>query len=168
MPAINIHALSTRLRTRPLCLDDVDALLAFCRCNTQFYAYCGKEPSAELIRQDLTLTPPGIPPEQKYYFGFFDGDTLLAVMDLVAGYPQDDCAFIGFFMMNHAMQGKGIGSAIITEALDSLKSQGFCLCRLGIDKDNPQSNHFWRKNGFRVIREVQRDNGVILLAERLL
>ena len=40
--------------------------------------------------------------------------------------------------------------------------------QLGIDKDNPQSNHFWRKNGFEVIREVEIEEGIILVAEKQL
>ena len=45
---------------------------------------------------------------------------------------------------------------------------GFAAVRLGIDKENPQSNHFWRKNGFTVLKEVPQARGVILLAERRL
>ena len=37
-----------------------------------------------------------------------------------------------------------------------------------IDKANPQSNHFWKKNGFEVIREVPRDEWTILEAECIL
>ena len=40
------------------------------------------------------------------------------------------------------------------------------MCRLGIDKDNPQSNRFWKKNGFEVIREVKQENGTVLVAEK--
>lgn len=40
--------------------------------------------------------------------------------------------------------------------------------RLGIDKENPQSNHFWRKNGFTVLREAAQECGIVLLAERRL
>ena len=39
---------------------------------------------------------------------------------------------------------------------------------LGIDKENPQSNAFWAKNGFSVIRETEQENGTILLAEKRL
>jgi len=52
--------------------------------------------------------------------------------------------------------------------LKYLSEQGFKKCQLGIDKDNPQSNHFWRKNGFEVIREVEIEEGLILVAEKQL
>ena len=50
----------------------------------------------ELIEKDIEITPPGIPIEQKYYIGFFDNDKLVAVMDLVDGYPTCDYVYIGF------------------------------------------------------------------------
>lgn len=75
--------------------------------------------------------------------------------------------YIGFFMMKRELQGVGIGSGIISEVLGYLKKQGFEKCQLGIDKDNPQSNYFWRKNGFEVIREVVQE-GTILVAEKQL
>ena len=146
--------------------DDVELIYSFCKSNTQYYQYCGKEPSVELIERDLEITPPGFPIEQKYYIGFFDGDKLVAVMDLEDGYPDEDYAYIGFFMMNSELQGKGIGTQIISEIFEYLRKLGFRKCMLGIDKDNPQSNHFWKKNGFEVVREVVQEESTILVAVR--
>ena len=168
MKKIEIKKLSTKYDVRKLNTDDVEMIYHFCKSNTQYYEYCGKEPSIELIESDLKITPPGIPLEQKYYVGFFEGDILVAIMDLEDGYPNSDYVYIGFFMMNSELQGTGIGSNIISEALDYLREQGFKKCQLGIDKENPQSNHFWRKNGFEVIREVVQEEGTILVAEKAL
>ena len=109
--------------------------------NTQYYKYCGKELSIELIEKDLEITHPGISLEQKYYVGFWDNDKIVAVMDLVNGYPTYDYVYIGFFMMECELQGNGIGSKIVSELLEYLSEQGFQKCQLGIDKNNPQSNH---------------------------
>jgi len=151
-----------------LSLGDTETVYAFCQGNPQYYEYCGEDISPELIEHDLKITPPGIPLEQKYYVGFFDGDRLSAIMDLIAGYPDESCVFIGFFMVAGPLQGKGIGSRIISHVLDYARSRGFKKCRLGIDKSNPQSDLFWRKNGFEVIQEVPQGDGIILLAERTL
>ena len=35
-------------------------------------------------------------------------------------------------------------------------------------KDNPQANHFWKKNGFIVIKEVDREGWAVLVAEKKL
>jgi hypothetical protein len=42
------------------------------------------------------------------------------------------------------------------------------VIQLGIDQGNPQSTAFWKKNGFQVLKEVKRDDGIILLAQRTL
>ena len=168
MKIIDITKLSNRYAVRKLSLSDADMIYSFCKKNTQYYEYCGKELSFELIKQDLEITPPGIPFEQKFYIGFFENDSLTAIMDLIIGYPDDKYSYIGFFMMDISQQGVGIGSRIISEVSAYLRQQGFEKCQLGIDKYNPQSNHFWRKNDFEIIREVPLDEGIILLAEKTL
>ena len=49
-----------------------------------------------------------------------------------------------------------------------LKQTGKTAIRLGIAKDNPQANHFWKKNGFIVIKEVEREGWTVLVAEKKL
>lgn len=165
---LDIARFSRRYDVRLLHDPDADAILALCLQNTQFYQYCGKQPSKELILHDLHITPPGIERSQKYYVGFYDGAVLVAVMDLIEGYPSSGHGYIGFFMMNKLLQGREIGSAIIREVCHYLKDAGFSFVRLGIDKDNPQSTHFWNKNGFSVIREVDQGGWTVLVAEKAL
>ena len=71
-------------------------------------------------------------------------------------------------MVNILYQGQGIGSEIIGSVLDYVKKIGKIKVRLGIDKGNPQSKAFWKKNGFNLIKEVERSGGTILLAEKIL
>lgn len=145
---------------------DAEAILEFCKENTQYYEYCQAEPTLEQILSDLHLAPPGISPEDKYYVGFYQDDDLVAVMDLVDGFPEDRIVFIGFFMMSKHLQGQEIGSSIIRGVSDYLKNAGMTSVRLAIDKGNPQSTHFWKKNGFNIIYETDRDGHTLLVAER--
>ena len=168
MRKIEIRKLSKRYDVRKLNSDDIQMIYSFCKRNTQYYKYCGKELTIELIEKDLEITPPGILIEQKYYIGFFDNGNLVAIMDLEDGYPNSDYVYIGFFMMDCELQGKGIGSIIISEALEYLHEHGFQKSQLAKDNHNPQSNHFWRKNGFEVIRDVEIEEGIILVAEKQL
>ena len=94
-----------------------------------FYKYCPPFVTRESILSDMKALPPRTTYEQKYYFGFFKGESLVAVMDLILGYPNESTAFIGLFMMDKSRHGFGPG-------------------RLAFAKDNPQSEAFWRKNGF--------------------
>ena len=162
---IDISALSEAYRARRLSDADVDAVLALCEGNSQFYRYCAAEPTRGQVLSDMHITPPGIDEAHKYYVGFYRDDVLVAVMDLIDGYPDPKIAYIGFFMMDIRFQGRQLGSALIREVKDCLKRAGFSAVRLAIDKANPQSNHFWKKNGFEVIREVPRDEWTVLEAE---
>lgn len=163
---IDVTKLSTRYQVRRMADSDAEDILKLCRQNTQYYRYCGKRPSRKRIISDLHLTPPDTPASDKYYVGFFEGGVLVAVMDLIDGYPERDSAFIGFFMMNRKLQGRQIGSAIVQEVCRYLKQIGMKSVGLGIDKGNPQSAHFWEKNGFVVTREVEQDGRAILAAQK--
>lgn len=163
---IDIATLSARYRVRRMNDADADAILALCLENAQYYRYCGRQPSRELVLNDLHMTPPDTPPSDKYYVGFYDGDALTAIMDLIDGYPDARTAFIGFFMVNRRLQGRNVGTEIVGEVCRSIRDQGIRRVRLAIDKGNPQSTHFWKKNGFQVIREVERDGGTLLVAEK--
>ncbi len=149
---------------------DIPTVLALMRGNEQYYRYCGGDavPTEQGIRRDMALTPPGTSLKDKYYVGFFKNGRLAAIMDLIDGYPDDDTAFIGFFMMCRDCQGTGVGSRMVSHLCGVLRAEGCHRVRLGIDEGNPQSTHFWQKNGFRTIRRVPQEKGVILLAERSL
>ena len=165
---MDLSALSKRYSIRRMDDSDADSILELCKGNTQYYLYCQARPSREQILNDLHITPPGIDPSAKYYIGFYQGNTLVAVMDLIDGYPAPGIAFIGFFMMRKEFQGNQVGSAIIQETAAYLKTLGMTAIQLGIDKGNPQSTHFWKKNGFVVKKEIDRGDWTVLLAEKTL
>ena len=165
---IDIARLSGHYAVRKLDESDADSILALCKENPQFYKYCEAKPTKEQVLGDLRITPPGIALSDKYYVGFFCGHVLVAVMDLIDGYPTPDTAYIGFFMLRRSLQGRQIGSAIIGEASAYLKSAGKTAIRLAIDKKNPQSTHFWQKNGFQTVKEVDRNGWPMLVAQKTL
>ena len=166
---MDISKFSDRYELRRMDDTDADALLRFCKTHTLFYHYCNATPSKERILNDLHIAPPGIGPKDKYYVGFFQDGTLVAVLDLIDGYPRPDVAFIGFFMVNTELEGKGVGTGIIGDVCRYLKQSGKTAVRLAVAEDNPQANRFWKKNGFVVRNTVPMDGGwTALVAERTL
>ena len=134
---------------RKLSHSDLPALLSLCLGNPQYYAFLGEEPTMDALAAEMTELPPGCSPNQKSYLGFFDaGGDLIAVLDLVRGYPAERCAFIGFFMVGVSRQRAGVGSSLITRLLDRLRGEGVSRVRLAYVEGNEQSRHFWRKCGF--------------------
>lgn len=164
----DIAEISNQYNIRALDESDVDRILEVCRQNTLFYKYTEAQPTAEQILDDMKLTPPGVELPAKHYFGFFEEEDLVAVMDLVDGYPRPEIAYIGFFMMNRKFQGRRVGTSIIDEVAVYLRKIGKTAIRLAIDKGNPQASHFWKKNGFEVIAEADVNGWTKLVAERSL
>ena len=165
---IEINRLSGDYTVRRLTEADVEEIYRLCQGNTLFYRYCEAEPTREQIRRDLQIRPPGVPEGKKYYVGFYQERELIAVMDLIDGFPGEEIGFIGFFMVSSSVQHHGVGSRIIREAAAYLKATGKEALRLGMDKGNPQATSFWKKNGFQIIKEVERDGAALLLAEKML
>ena len=165
---IDVLKLSKKYDVRKMTDTDAESILNLCYGNTLFYEYSEANPTKEQILNDLHITPPDTALSDKYYVGFYESDILVAVMDLIDGYPNKENALIGFFMVNKDYQGQRIGTAIVNEVAEYLISIGKASIRLAIDKDNPQSNHFWKKNGFNVIKEVDRNGWIVLLAEKTL
>lgn len=50
---------------------------------------------------------------------------LAAIMDLIDGYPEKEIAFVGFFMLEQTMQGRGAGTRLIDHLCGRLKGLGF-------------------------------------------
>ncbi len=155
---MDLQQLSASYAVRRLTEADIPTVLALQSANPQFYRYHPPLPSEASIREDLAALPPGKTAADKYYAGFFSGEQLIAVLDLILGYPDAQTAFLGFFMTAAAVQKKGVGSAIISDIRACCKRLGFARLRLAIDEGNPQSEAFWTKNGFRQTGE-RRPNG---------
>lgn len=167
MKKLNLELISKKYVTRRLGETDVTVVVDVCKENPLFYQHCPPFVTEDSIRADMFALPPRMTMEDKYYLGFFEGDTLVAVMDLILGFPKEEIAFVGFFMMNKAMQGKGLGTALLEEVCAHLKESGFKYVRLGFAKGNPQSEHFWLKNGFRRTDvEVQNEGYVVVVLEK--
>ena len=145
---LNIAALSSKFTVKRLCEEDADRALALFKGNPQYYRFCPPPATRESFFADLKALPPKKSYKDKYYLGFYRKDKLAAVMDLILSYPDGGTAFIGFFMVDISEQGKGLGSGIVSECAECLGRLGYEYIRLGYAKGNPQSEAFWRKNGF--------------------
>lgn len=145
---MNIAALSSRFHVRPLETRDIGRIYALCSQNGLYYQYCPPFVTEESIAQDMQALPPRKEAEDKFYLGYFSGERLIAVLDLIRACPDEKTVFIGFFMVDASLQNAGIGSEIIQELCASVKDAGFSRIRLGWARGNTQAEHFWRKNGF--------------------
>lgn len=166
---LKVSEFAKKYNTRKLSSEDVDEIYNLCLTNPLYYEFCPPAPTRENVLEELSALPPNKTMKDKYYVGFFDNGQMVAVMDLIDGYPEEKIAFIGFFMTDATLQNKGMGTAIISELADYLRSINYSAIRLAWVKGNPQAEHFWLKNGFVVIKETSSTAAKhVILAEKKL
>lgn len=145
---IEVEKLSRKYCVKKINKEDIPAVYKLCKGNPIYYEYMKMQPTYENLEEVITELPPGKSLDDKYFIGFWEAEKLVAIMDLIMGFPNDDTAFVGWFMMERACQGKEIGSQIVSDVFAYLKDKGVKYVRLGCIDENQQGEAFWLKNGF--------------------
>lgn len=151
---MKISRFSNHYQVRKLADADLEQVLALYQTNPLYFEHFPPLPSMESLANDLVDCPPGKELSDKYFLGFWDKERLVAILDLIDGYPTAEIAYIGLFMVDLRLAGQGLGSNIISELLSQLATH-FKKVRLGYVESNPQSSHFWSKVGFCPTGEVK-------------
>ncbi len=161
-----METLSSRFTVTSIKEDALQQVLDLYESNPLFFKYCPPRPSLETVKEDISRLPDGKSSEDKLYIGFLDENRLVAVMDFVRAYPDEETVFIGFFMLNKAYQGKGLGSQIFQEA-SAYFAKDFKKMRLAYVKGNPQAQHFWKKQGFTPTgTEIEQELYTVIIMEK--
>lgn len=145
---LDIKKLSTSYQVKKLSTSDANKAFALVQSNPIYFAYCPPQATRHSIIEDMTVVPANKSLDDKYYLGFFDGNELVAILDLITNYPDENSAWIGFFMVDAKYQKKGIGSSIIQNVVTGVKQAGLKRIELAYAKGNAQSEKFLLKNGF--------------------
>ena len=124
--------LSSRYGARRLCDSDVGAVYRLSAGNPIFYKYCPPCVTLESIREDMKVLPPGKSGEDKFYVGFFDGSMLIAVMDLILKYPNDETAFHRPFHGGFRQPGKRDGNGDHRRVPLLFETAGSEACQAGL------------------------------------
>ncbi|WP_270737423.1 GNAT family N-acetyltransferase [Streptococcus anginosus] len=163
-----IEQLSRHYSCRILAEKDIPSILSLYESNPLYFQYCPPKPNLASVKEDMLRLPEGKAKADKFYVGFWNNSKLVAVMDFVYAYPDEETVFIGLFMVDQAYQRKGIGSQIVTEAL-AYFTKNFRKARLAYVKGNPQSRHFWEKQGFKPIGcKVKQELYTVVIVEQSL
>lgn len=161
---MNLHDLSKQYRVKKIASEDIPAVYKLCSGNPDYYKHMNLQPTPENLTEVITLLPPGKDPEDKYFVGFWEGASLLAILDLILDYPGEKTAFIGWFMLEKARQGGGVGSALVREILEALHRAGMKKVRLGCIKGNRRAYEFWKKHGFAPTGEETKQKDYTIIA----
>lgn len=140
--------LNTSADVRELTAADVPEMLRLAQGNPLYYEHMRIQPSPEKLAEILTALPPRRTMADKHFFGWFERDRLIAMMDLIARHPGEEMAFIGWFMVDVNRQGAGLGRQLVADVMQMLAARGVHEVRLGRIEGNPQSERFWKVCGF--------------------
>ena len=144
-----IASLSSQYEVRKITEADISDVYNLCRENRRYYRSLKKRPTRQNLTAVITDVPEGADLNNKHFVGFYDGeDNLVAILDLITGYPEKDDAYIGWFMVDAKLQGNGIGSQIIADVRAAMKGQGYDYLSLGVESPNEEAIAFWQSQGF--------------------
>ena len=156
---VNIEQISKTYTVRKLELEDVIEAYNLFLGNPEYFKHCPPEPSVEMVKADMRALPPGKLIFDKYYTGYFDeNNKLVGVIDLIERYPDKKSCFIGFFMLLNSLQNKGLGTKLMNELFEYLKSLGYEEVRLGYVTTNNHAKHFWQKQGFNELIKIAKQD----------
>ena len=156
---LDIESLSSEYKVKRITRSDISDVYDLAKANTKYYSYMNTEPSPDSLTEVISEVPDGAGETDKFCVGFYDkDDKLTAVMDLITGYPEKDDAFIGWFMVDAELQGKGIGSQIFADVRAAMKAQNYDKLSLECASCNEEAIDFWSSQGFGITGK-EKDRG---------
>ncbi|MFC6163576.1 GNAT family N-acetyltransferase [Lactiplantibacillus dongliensis] len=136
-------------KIRLLTAADQQALFDLERSNPGYRESLGAgELTLAEIQSDLTAHPEQVSADQKQVFGFYLATHLVAVLDILNQYPEQDFIFIGLLMVGAPYQRRSVGKVIATGLMQAaLKSGIHCLQLTRVTADTGVAA-FWHQLDF--------------------
>ena len=164
---LDIDTLSTQYKVRKITEADISPVYRLAKSNSRYYEYLKTVPTRDSLTEVISELPEGVSKNCKHFVGFYnDDDVLVAVMDLITGYPESDDAFIGWLMVDGEMQGRGIGSGIFADVRAAMKAAGYDYLSLGCVSENEEAMKFWESQGFAATGEEQQADYKVIVMGR--
>lgn len=136
-------------------LDDIYELMRGNTChNQQIY---GREVLMEECMESLTGRPEGTTPEQKTFAVLYKKGKCTALVDFIYGYPDEKTCYLGLLMLAEEAHFKGIGKKLMKHVYRAAKAVGMESMRLVCYECNEIGMNFWKKQGFELLGELERE-----------
>lgn len=116
--------------------------------NPDYFALFGNAANDESILAAMCAVPDGFDISGKYFAALCQNGAAIAIIDLLADYPDTKDLWLGLLMVHGGMLGKGVGNVIINGVLQAASLTGFDNIHLGVIEANTDAIRFWNKAGF--------------------
>ena len=122
----------------------------------------GKEATIESSIGDIIAMPPNCDISQKIFVSMWEDGKVIAVLDLIERFPNEDFIWIGLLLVHSDYHGQKLGSGILEGVLAAAKARGYKAIQIGVIESNIKAISFWKRHGF----EILRNSGDIVVMER--
>lgn len=147
------------MNLREISPDDVGAVQELIESDPGYTERITGYPPGQADAQSLLMMrPDGLPEEAKRVLGLWDGGQVVAVVDLLRGYPNGHTAFIGLLEVHGEHRGRGAGAAAYRETqgyVERVWPEMRTLRLAVVDTNALQAQGFWERQGFEQTGEVK-------------
>ena len=130
--------------------DNVAPAQAFLEANPGYHLLVTGDPpqSGDAVRE-LTERPAPVRPEDLYFLGFWKGDRLIAIANVLRTWPVAGISHVGLFHVAEAWHGRGVAKPCY-EGLERWMIAEFNprWLRLGVVGTNDRALRFWSQMGY--------------------
>lgn len=105
--------------------DEPGILELFASCDDWFEATTGGPSGPGDVQSLFYALPEGASFEDKRLFTVRDGEKIVGLVDVVAGYPHHRACAVGMFLIAPSHRRRGVGTAVATTLLTEARSLGF-------------------------------------------
>ncbi len=121
----------------------------FTRASDYVLLETGQAPSNATTTEFFTKAPAGIDPATSLHLGLFTADNLLvAIAQIVFGFPNPDDAYIGLLLIDPDHRGKRLGQRLLDHIFTAAKAKGAARILIAVLEENSKGHRFWSKMGF--------------------
>ncbi|MDZ5470900.1 GNAT family N-acetyltransferase (plasmid) [Bacillus sp. 31A1R] len=95
-------------------------------------------------------------------------DKYIGIVDFIMKNPRDDKPWLGLFIIHQDWTGKGLSEEAFNVYESLMKSRGIKEVRLGCFVNNERGLHFWKKQKFEIVKEIEfKDKPMYVLEKKL-
>ncbi len=146
-----------RARIRRARGSDLPAIQSLFETDPSFWEICEGAPprpteAAEMLRE----LPPEVSIERKQVYVVTLDDALVAVVDLIAGFPEPAIYFLGLIFIAPLARHRSLGTRLFAALDDHVTASGGTALRLAVVVDNPAARRLYVRLGFRPIPFARR------------
>ena len=118
----------------------------------------GNDPSMETLIESLNALPKKSSYEDKVFEIIYLDSEPIGIVDIINSYPEMSTSFIGLFIIDANLHGRGLGKCVFSKLQNRLKQEGAKVIKLGVLDNNEQAFKFWKKNGFKILEKKTEKN----------